>query len=250
MNFSVYQAAAAMNANLRWQEMIAENLNSTTIPGYKRQELSFEAVQAGLLKQSFQGANAITMEHSLPKAVATTSFLPGELRPSDSKTALAITGSGFFEVQLPGGGTAYTRTGEFRLTAQGQLVTKQGYPVLGEDGPMQLDTNNPNTLAISSAGEISMGGEVRGKLRLTEFNDPNLLTNTNGGYFVATDPAIQGRPAEGSVVHQGVVEGSNVSVVLEMANMLTAMRTFEANQRIIQMNDERTGRVLTDLGPT
>lgn len=239
-----------MNANLRWQEMIAENLNSTSIPGFKRQELSFEAVQAGLLKQPFQGANGASMEHSLPKAVATTSFQAGELRPSESKTALAITGSGFFEVQLPGGGTAYTRAGEFRLTAQGQLVTKQGYPVLGEDGPVQLDSSNASTLAVSAAGEVSQGGTARGKLRVTEFNDPSLLTNTSDGYFVAADPAIHSRPSTGSSVHQGVVEGSNVSVVMEMANMMTAMRAFEANQRIIQMNDERTGRVLSDLGPT
>ena len=186
----------------------------------------------------------------MPRAVPATSFAPGELRPTGSKTDFGLEGAGFFTVQLPGDQTGYTRDGGFHITAQGQLVTKQGFPVLGENGPIQLDPRGTDPITVSAAGEVNQGAVSRDKLRVTEFPDPRVLTIGNGGYFLALDPNHQGHPAQSASVTQGFLEGSNVSVMLEMANLMTAMRTFEANQKIIQSNDERVGRVLADLGPS
>src|SRR5437868_6798651 len=131
MNVGLYQAAAALNANSRWQESIAENLASSSIPGFKKQELSFRAIAAGLVPAATQG----NQHFSLPHAAPATNFSAGELKFTGAKTDVALEGSGFFAVQMPDGATAYTRDGEFQMNASGQLVTKQGHAVLGEAGP-------------------------------------------------------------------------------------------------------------------
>ena len=246
MNVSLYQAAAALNANSRWQELISENLASSSVPGYKQQQLSVAAVQAGLMPASSLTSNS-AQYFTIPKATAATSFLAGDLQFTGNKNDVAIEGKGFFQVQLPTGGTAQTRDGEFQVNAQGQLVTKEGYAVLGESGPIQLDPNNSAPITISAAGDVSQGTDVKGKLKLVEFDQPKLLTQVSGGYFVANDPKIKTLPTA-STVRQGYIEASNASVVREMANMMTAVRGFEANQKVIQIQDDQMGRIITDLG--
>jgi flagellar basal-body rod protein FlgF len=161
VNVSLYQAAAAMNANARWQETISDNLASASVPGFKKQEISFDAVQAGMMSQATPNAQR---QFLLPRATAATNFAQGELRATGVSTDLAIEGRGFFQVQMPTGGTAYTRDGEFHLNTSGQLVTKQGFPVLGENGPIQLDPNLGGEISVAATGEVSQSSEVRGKL--------------------------------------------------------------------------------------
>ena len=244
MNVSIYQAAAALNANTRWQELIADNLASSSIPGYKKQELSFGAVAAGYLPASTQGAPRFSLPHAAPSI----NFQPGELKFTGAKTDVALQGSGFLAVQLPDGNTAYTRDGEFQISPSGQLVTKQGFAVLGEGGPIQLDPNNPAPVSISATGEVSQGADLKGTLRAVQFNDPNLLTPISRGYFLATAPNVKTNPATDTTFHQGYLEGANTSPTMEMAHLITSMRLFEANQRVIQAQDERMGRAIAELG--
>ena len=124
MDISLYQAASAMNASTHWQEVIADNLASGQIPGFKRQEMSFSAVQAGFLPHSPGSHQASAQRATMPQAGATTNFQPGELRPTGVGTDFALQGPGFFAVQMPDGTQGYTRDGEFQLNAQGQLTTK------------------------------------------------------------------------------------------------------------------------------
>jgi flagellar basal body rod protein FlgG len=245
VNVSLYQAAAALNANSRWQEVISENLASSSIPGFKKQDLSFSAVQSGLMPQA---ATAVPQHFTFPRAGAATNFLPGELKPTGVKTDVAIEGSGFFSVQMSSGTTAYTRDGEFQINSQGQLITKQGYPVLGDSGPIQLDLNNPAPLSVSATGEVSQGAELKGKLHLVDFPQPELLTPAGPGYFVAQNPNLVPTDISQPSIRQGYLEAANTSAVAEMANLISAMRGFEANQRVIQLQDERMGRAITELG--
>jgi flagellar basal-body rod protein FlgG len=247
VNVSLYQAASALNANARWQEVISENMASAAIPGFKKQELSFEAVRAGILTPN--KSSALTQPVSLPATRTHLNFSAGEVRRTDVNTDFAIEGNGFFEVQLPNGGTAYTRDGEFKTNAQGQLVTKQGYLVMGQGGPIQLDRNISSTgITVAPDGTISQGSEGRGKLNIVTFNDLNLLTPTGGGFFLAKDPALQPTDENIGIVRQGFLEGSNTSAVAEMANLISVMRAYEANQRVVQMQDERMGRAISELG--
>ena len=163
MNVSLYQAAAAMNAQQRWQELITENLAAGTVPGFRKQEISFADVAA----TSPVNMNGVSSSNfMIPVARTSTSFQQGEFRPTGNSTDFAIDGPGFFEVQLPGGDKGYTRDGEFQLNAKGQLTTKQGYAVLGDSGPIQFDPNNASPLTVSATGHITQGGNPKGHLRL------------------------------------------------------------------------------------
>ncbi len=247
MNVSLYQAAAAMNANARWQEVIAENLAGSSIPGSRKQDISFSAVAAGMVP-GLAGLNG--GGYVMPTSTATVNFQQGSLRPTGLPTDLAIEGPGFFEVQLPNGSHGFTRDGELQLSAQGQLVTKQGYLVLGDGGPLQLDPANSTPISVSATGEISQGGGLKGRIRLVEFSQPSQLKPIGGGCFLADNPRSQALVAQSSQVRQGLLEGANTSPTTEMASLITAMRMFEANQKVMQMQDERMGRVITDLGST
>ena len=245
MNVSLSQAAAAMNANSRWQEVIAENLATSSIPGARRQELSFSAVEAGLAPGAL-GASGV--HYMMPASKPSINFEQAVMRPTHTTTDLAIEGSGFFEVQLPNGSHAYTRDGEFQLNAQGQLVTKQGYPVMTDSGPLQVDSNNSSPLSVSPTGDAAQGADSKGKIHVVEFNDPRQLSVFGDGYFLADNATVKPGDSATSRVRQGFLEASNSSPTTEMAGLITAMRMFEANQKVMQAQDDRMGRVISDLG--
>jgi len=248
MNVSLYQAAAAMNATSRWQELISQNLASSSAPGSRKQDISFSSVQAGLPSREL-GMNG--ERFAIPAFRSYTDFSEGEMRPTGVSTDFAIDGPAFFQVQLPNGQTGFTRDGAFQLNAAGQLVTQQGYPVESDAGSaVQLDPTSSGTITVSSTGEISQGGEARGRIRLAEFSDPQKLTSISGGYFISTDPKVKPADAKASQIRQGYIEGGNGSPTTEMASLITAMRLFESNQKVLQAQDDRMGRVISDLGGT
>jgi flagellar basal-body rod protein FlgF len=245
MNVSLYQAAAAMNAQSRWQEVITQNLASGSIPGFRKQDVSFSAVEAGLDPTSRSSNN---LRYVIPSASTAINFQPGEIRATRNPLDFALEGSGFVEVQLPNGTAAYTRDGEFHLNASGQLVTKQGHTVMGDGGPLQFDVSQGGSITVSASGDVTQGDEVKGRIRLMEFNDPKTLTPIGQGYFLADRPEAQPAPATATLIQQGFLEGSNTSPTTEMASLITAMRLFEANSRVLQMQDERMGRIITEIG--
>ncbi len=245
MNVSLFQAAAAMNASSRWQELIAQNLSASSVPGFKKQEISYSAIEAGLM--SARGAGGTPAKFALPRMETHTNFSSGELKFTGVKTDVAIDGPGFFEVQLPNGTTGYTRDGELHVDAQGQLVTKAGLPVLSGGGTIQLDPKDPNPISIASNGDISQGTARKGRLQVVEASNPQLLTPLGGGLYGALDPKLQVSAASRATVRQGFLEAANTSSVTEMANMITAMRHFEANHKLVQLQDERMGKAISEL---
>ncbi len=247
MNVSLYQAAAALNANERWQEVIAQNLASSSIPGFKRQDVSFSAIQSGVMNTGSDAATGTQTPYSLPQGNLATSFAQGEMRSTNVDTDVAIEGPGFFQVQMPNGDMAYTRDGEFHMNAQGQLVTKQGYAVMGDSGPLQLNPRGKGTLSISADGSVSQGSESHGKLKAVDFKDPQLLSHLGGSYFQAPDPQARMSNLTGSVFKQRVLESANTTPATEMVNMMSALRSYEANQKLIQIQDEHMGMSIRDL---
>lgn len=245
MNVSLYQAAGAMNANARWQEVISENLASASIPGFKKQDMSFDAVQSGIMSQAVPDGR---VQYTMPRASTATNFTQGSFRETGVKTDVAIDGKGFFEVEMPGGASAYTRDGEFHVNSSGQLVNKQGFPIVGESGPIQLDTKSGGPISISPTGEVSQGADVRGKLKVVEFNRPELLTQISGGHFVNNNPSMQPVEVPMASVRQGFLESANTSAVNEMTSLIAVMRSFESNQKIMQAHSDRMSRTISELG--
>jgi flagellar basal-body rod protein FlgF len=245
VNVSLFQAAAALDANSRWQEVIADNLASSSVPGYKQQQLSQEAAQAGLLPGD--GGKNSAQFFSVPHTSTSTNFMPGELKYTGNSTDVALEGKGFFEVQLPNGTTALTRDGEFQINSRNQLVTKESYPVLGVSGPIQLGRDHSGPLSISSSGQVNQGSELKGKLKVTEVDKPQGLTQLSGGYFMAQAGKVTTAPSKANL-REGYLEASNASTLSEMASMMTASRGFEANQKVIQIQDDRMNRTISELG--
>ena len=245
MEVSLYQAAAAMDATERWQELISDNLGTSSIPGARKREISFSAVQAGLASATPGSTNP---GYVIPSANAVTNFQQGELRPSNNSMDFALEGPGFFSIRMPDGQRAYTRNGEFQLNAQGQLVTTRGLPVLGDNGPIQFDAGSSTPITISATGEVSQGADRKGKLQIAEFNKPGLLTALGGGLFRAGDPDLKATGGSTTHVRQGFVENANTSPTTEMSGIITAMRMFEANQKVLQMQSDRMSREISDLG--
>lgn len=246
MEVSLYQAAAGMNATERWQDMIADNLSGASTPGARRQEISFSAVAAGI-PNAMLGAGGT--EYMMPSASTSTSFQQGELQPTGNPLDVALQGPGFLTAKTPDGRQVYTRDGQFALNMQGQLVTKQGYLVLGAGGaPITTDKTNTSPLNFSSTGQVTQGADVKGSLQLVDFSKPQQLTGIGGGYFEMNVPGVTPTPTTKSSVRQGYIEASNTSPTVEMASLITAMRMFETNEKVMQMTNDRMTKVVSDLG--
>jgi flagellar basal body rod protein FlgG len=247
MDVSLYSAAAAMNATERWQDLVAENLSTASAPGARQQEISFSSVQAGM---SSAVPSSASSTYVIPAAGATTNFSQGELKATGDKLDLAVEGPGFFTVQMPDGSKGYTRDGEFRLNSQGQLTTTQGYPVMSNGGSLTFDPNNTAPIDISAEGEVSQGPDSKGKISVTEFGNLKALSQGSGGFFYADSDEAQAKPASATNVRQGFVEESNTSPSLAMASLLTSMRMFESNQKVMEMQGDRMTKTITDLSGT
>jgi flagellar basal-body rod protein FlgG len=245
MEVSLYQAAAGMNATEQWQEMISENLAGAATPGSRKQEISFSAIQAGLAAPTADPAHPGFV---IPVASSTTNFNQGELHATGDSMDAALEGSGLFTMQTADGGLAYTRNGEFQINARGQLTTTRGDLVMGTNGPIQLTPGASTPITISAAGEVSQGANVKGKLQITEFDQPGLLTALGGGLFRADNPDLQATDSPNTHVRQGFTENANSSAVNEMSGLINAMRMFESNQKVLQMQSDRMSREISDLG--
>ena len=232
-----------MNATERWQDMVAENISMSSVPGARQKEISFSAVQAGLASAGREG-------YVMPQASFLTNFQQGELKATANPMDFAVQGPGFFGVQMPDGSPGYTRDGQFMLNSSGQLVTKKGYPVLSGGGQLQFDPNNPAAISVNSDGEVSQGKDIKGKLQLVEFSKPSKLSELTGGYFRSDDPNMLPLPGSNSKVEQGFTEAANTSPTLAMASLVTAMRMFETNQKVMQMQSDRMGKTISDLSGT
>jgi flagellar basal body rod protein FlgG len=242
MNVSLYQAASAMNTNAKWQEVIMENLAQSNMPGYKRLEIAVGSFAGGTMDTP-NGAN-----YSMPKTRTATDFAQGEINPTGVPTNLALDGQGFFEVQANGGTLGYTRDGQFHINTEGKLVTKNDMPVMGETGPVQSDPKNHAPITISPSGEITQGKDRIGKLKVVQFNDPQLLTRVGGGFYLNESGKAQPRTPDKVSIQQGCLENANTSPVAEMAKLIIAMRTTESGQKSVQLADERMSKAINDLG--
>lgn len=254
MNMSLYQAAAALEGAQQRQNVIAENLAASNIPGFKRHNVGFHAVNAAQFSHAMQSANKTQLQFMLPKIIGHIDFKQGTLVRTGDTNSLAIDGPGFFAINGPNNETIYTRDGTFHVNKDGQLVTKDGSLMrqAGGGGPIVVSTTTNAPIAISPDGMVSQGGAPLGQIEVMNFakEDLKLLKRIGAGYFIpngATPVAID--PKETKIA-QGFLEGSNTSPMHEMSELMSTLRHFEANQKIMKVHDEHMGRLIRELGNT
>jgi flagellar basal-body rod protein FlgG len=252
MDPSLQAAATGMKAQQTRVEVIANNLANVNTTGFKRSRAHFE----DLLYQTVQEAqNVQTAETDVTEEVQVGRGVrlaavqrvesQGPLEQTGRPLDLAIEGDGFFQVRLPDGNLAYTRDGSFTISDQGSLVTHGGYAVV----PGISIPDDATGLAFSRTGVVSVvvGGSVDpveiGRLELVRFpNSPGLRALGENLYreTTASGPPTLGFPQEDGFgrIMQGTLEGSNVEIVQEMVDMITAMRAYEINSKAVQSAEE------------
>lgn len=214
MSTGIYRAASAMDATQRRLEAVAGNLANASTPAYKRRATAFHALQV---------ARPESTERVIGNRT-TTDQSQGDLFVTGSPLDLAIEGSAFFAVEKSGG-EAYTRDGSFRLDDAGVLVTQDGYPVAWDQRSGGLDPLG-EAITIDFEGNVSQGGVGVGRLKLTGFTDSSALQLDLDGYWQR--PAGLEEQAHEARVHQGQLEGSNVSAVEELVALVQIQRTYES----------------------
>jgi len=247
MNIGLYQSASALNALERWQDVVAQNITSSQTTGYRKRTIDFSAQLSGELQSDPGGRDSAAMGTVFPKVNTGIDFTSGETQPTRRDYDVAIQGEGFFEVQMPDGAKAYTRSGEFNLRSDRTLVTSGGQEVLGDGGApiVLLPTGDP--LTINRDGTVYQGDTSLGKIAVQSFKDPSKLTPVAGGYFLA-GPGVEPQPVAEPDLMQGYLEGSNVMPLREMVDMVLISRAYEANQKIIGSFDQTMEKTLDALG--
>lgn len=183
------------------------------------------------------------LSYGIHSSEVETNYEQGQLQPTESSFDLALRGKGFFCIETPDG-ERYTRNGEFTKDAEGYLVTKEGHKVLGEGGYIKIDGGN---MMVDENGEVHKDEQLIDKLKLVDFDDYKILRKEGNG-LVRIEGGIEEVPVTTTVsVQQGFIEGSNVNSVKEMVEMLTMMRTYEANQKLIKIHDELLEKAVNNI---
>ena len=253
MDPALRAAASRMLAQQLRTEVIANNLANVNTTGFKRSRAQFE----DLLYQTVQGAAVLGQAESqthpavqIGRGTRLTAVqrlhAQGNLETTNRPLDVAIEGEGFFQVQVANGQLAYTRDGSLQISDQGVLVTSQGYAVQ----PTIRIPNDAGSVSISKTGVVSVlrgvdkaKPEEIGRLELARFVNPAGLLTEGENLYTATaasgDPVLGFPQDEGmGRLVQGALEGSNVEVVQEMVDMITAMRAYEINSKAIKNSEQ------------
>lgn len=249
---SLWTAASGMQAQTLNIDVLSNNLANVNTNGFKRsradfQDLLYETQRlAGASSSSTtQVPTGIQIGHGTRPGAIQKIFMQGEYQQTKNELDIAIEGDGFFQITMPDGDTGYTRAGSFKLDSEGRMVTSDGYLIEPEisfpSDTMNVSIGSDGTVSILQAGQ-SQPSEV-GSIELARFINPAGLNSIGRNLYLSTaasGDAITGTAGEEGLgsLSQGYLEMSNVSVVEEMVNLITAQRAYEINSKSIQAADE------------
>jgi flagellar basal-body rod protein FlgG len=253
----LYTAVSGMITQEAKQQVITNNMANANTTGYKADNLAvkkfndvliqnFDKVSGGKNVRNIIGSisNGSQIDETL------TDFTQGLLQETDRDTDFGLAGGGFFTVSrtAPNGSqsTYYTRDGQFHVNNQGYLVTASGDNVLavnretGEEGSIFVGNKK---MVVDGDNNIFLDGIVRYKFSLVDFQDYKSLKKSGDNLYSSENPI-----ESSAVVKQNSLEKSNVNIINEMVNMMTVIRTYESNQKVIQSMDETLGKVVNEVG--
>lgn len=241
----LYTSASAMMATQTQSEVIGDNVANLKTPGYK-EELASNISFPSMLIQRMGGSPTpeATPIGGLGTGVgvdrAALSNVQGAIQTTDVKTDLALTSLGYFVVQTQGG-ERYTRNGHFQLDANGTLQSPDGYALQGENGPIGPLSSD---FSVKVDGTVMDKGQSVDRLRVVDI-PADALKREGQSLFSASQPVQVSTSAQ---VLQGSIEASNVDLSGQMIQMMTVMKAYEANQKVIQTQDEMLGKAVNEVG--
>jgi flagellar basal-body rod protein FlgG len=249
---SLWSAATGMQAQTLNIDVISNNLANVGTSGFKKSRADFQDLLYQTLRSPGVASSAdtqvptgIQVGNGVRPAATQKMFSQGDFSHTDNQLDMAIEGNGFFQVIQPNGEIGYTRAGTFKLDSDGRVVTSDGLPLEPEvtvpSDATSISIGTDGTVSVVLAGQ-SQPSQI-GNIELAGFINPAGLNSIGRNLFTPT--AASGDPTTGTpgqetfgTVAQGYLEMSNVSVVDEMVNMITAQRAYETNSKTIQASDE------------
>ncbi|WP_088187718.1 flagellar hook-basal body protein [Desulfosporosinus sp. FKA] len=242
----LYTSALGMLATQTQSEVIGDNIANIRTPGYK-EELASNRAFDSILTDRIDSGNVGSEVAPIGSMVTGVSVDRGSVlnaqgapQKTDLKTDLALTSPGYFVVQTPQG-ERYTRDGHFKLNANGMLETPDGYAVQGQKG--SIGPLSPD-FSVTADGTVKDKGQVVDRLRIVDI--PETALTREGQSLYSSTQAVQG--SANPQVLQGSIEASNVDLSGEMVQMMTVMKAYEANQKVIQTQDEMLSKAVNDVG--
>ncbi|MTV49593.1 flagellar basal-body rod protein FlgG [Heliobacillus mobilis] len=249
---ALYSAATGMIAQQLNMDTIANNLANVNTYGYKKNRAEFQDLLYSTMRNATaQVPTGMQVGSGTRPSSITTITTTGNMIQTESPTDLAITGEGYFRITNPNDDNVpfYTRDGSFKIDSQGYMVNADGYRLADIDpfpeGATKIDINSDGAISYQDInGDRVNTGQ---KIQLYTFTNPagltrqgrNLLTQSAAsGDATGGDPNVDGRGG----IAQRYLESSNVQVVDEMVNMITAQRAYEVSTKAIQSSDEMLGQ--------
>jgi len=244
-------AATGMAAQQMMVDVIANNLANINTTGFKRSQIDFKDLLYVVMKESgtevASGINSpggMEIGSGVRAASTIKVFTPGELQQTGRDLDIAIRGEGFLQVTMPDGTIMYTRDGALQLNANGELVTTLGYPI----EPAISVSTDAVSVSIEKDGGVNVtdasgAQSVVGTIQLARFPNPSGLSSEGDNLFSETEAS--GTPTTGEAgvngfgtFEAGFLEKSNVQMVSELVNLITAQRAYEINSRAIRAGDD------------
>lgn len=258
----LYTSGWSMLANTKKLDVITNNMANVNTAAFKKDTVVFESFPALMAKRINDTSGKLDSASDIGKmqlgsdvGEIFTYFTQGQLSATNNMFDLAISdnmsGEGttpaFFTIGVmdPNDNSLkeyYTKDGSFVLNSNNQLVTTDGNYVLGENGPITLETGE---FAVNSEGEVIQNGVVLDKLKIAQFSDPLKLRKYGDNLYQNEGSEISDFTG---TVSQGFTEQSNVNVVTEMIDMITVLRAYEANQKILQAQDSTLEKAVNQVG--
>jgi flagellar basal-body rod protein FlgG len=245
-------AASGMQAQQTNMDVISNNIANVNTTGFKKSRAEFEDLLYQTVKEpgTASGNNSISpvgvqIGLGVKTAAVSKDFEPGSPRITKNALDLQVEGHGFFPVLLPNGQVAYTRDGSFKKDPTGRITDSNGNPLQ----PEIVVPPNASGIEISPTGKVdiavgdSLTPQTVGQIQLVNFVNPAGLRALGRNLFMpsaASGLPIQGNPGENGMgtIAQGQLEASNVNIVDEMVNMITAQRAYETNSKAVQAVDQ------------
>lgn len=249
----LYTAATGMNVQAKKMDVLSNDLANVNTNGYKKDTAVIESFNDVLIRRIGDMQNKVpnnenmgTMSLGARISEVYTQFSQGSVVATDGIVDVAVQGDGFFVINTEAG-VAYTRDGSFSINQNGDIVTKEGYAVMGQEGPLSLGEDylsSGGSVVINEQGEVYLDGAYIDTMDLANFADTRALRKMNDNLYTTTAQRID----FAGTLMQGYVETSNVNSVTAMVDMITVSRAYEANQKALQTHDSLLGKAVNDLG--